>query len=720
MSGVSTLKVVKHKLTIAGKVVHTLNGGKQGPPGPFVPTGQTKQVLFVNAAGTGADADSGFTYDKTTGVLTIGGKTVTASAPVLQATQTWNNAGVTFTGALINITDTQSAAASKLVDWQVGGVSQFSIDKAGSALFGASAGVPFGIGLDQTKFSRGIYAQSGANSVYLKAASTLVFGYQHGAGMVLSNNLPLGWSPLGSDASASPDLTLFRGGAGILEQRNGANAQTQRWYETFIDASNYSRAFVRTSGTAYEFGGEAAGTGTARNTFLIAPTGKEVFFQIATTPYWKINAAGLTPHAVDNGYDLGTSGTRVRAGYFGTSVAVGSLVPAFSFHALGGGARLQVLANPVISTVTQSGTPGGTSYTYFVVAKDLWGNKTAVSAAFTTNTGAATLNTTNFNTITWAAVPGAVNYDVLKGDTGHSIALGITATTFDDKIAGVGSVYTAPTRNATADLTVDGIGTIDGVPFRGVSWNQPNSFCIGVSASVTGTAVTVIGTSATASFGSTALGENSAAGADALALGRTARAGLLGGTGSIAIGPSAVASGVNASIALGYGALADTNKTLAIGSPLDPNLAIADVFIGSSRTSTNPQSVTIHASSGSGTDIAGANITIAGGNPTGAGAGGSIFFSTALAGTTGTTLRSLTNRWQIDQNGNLLAAAGGGVFQPRTYTVSQLPTASTVSGARATVSDSTVAASGNFAATLTGGGTNTAPVWSDGTSWRIG
>jgi len=38
---------------------------------------------------------------------------------------TWNNVATTFTGALLNVTDTASNAASLLQDWQVGGVSQF-------------------------------------------------------------------------------------------------------------------------------------------------------------------------------------------------------------------------------------------------------------------------------------------------------------------------------------------------------------------------------------------------------------------------------------------------------------------------------------------------------------------------------------------------------------------------------------------------------------------
>jgi len=48
-----------------------------------------------------------------------------------------------------------------------------------------------------------------------------------------------------------------------------------------------------------------------------------------------------------------------------------------------------------------------------------------------------------------------------------------------------------------------------------------------------------------------------------------------------------------------------------------------------------------------------------------------------------------------------------------------LPSASTA-GLRAFITDSNATASGNFGAVATGSGGNFAPVYSDGTDWRIG
>jgi len=65
------------------------------------------------------------------GSTSLTGDTLTASAPVLNLTQTWNNGAVTFTGVKLNVTNTASGGASLLADLQVGGVSQFNVNKTG-------------------------------------------------------------------------------------------------------------------------------------------------------------------------------------------------------------------------------------------------------------------------------------------------------------------------------------------------------------------------------------------------------------------------------------------------------------------------------------------------------------------------------------------------------------------------------------------------------------
>lgn len=55
-----------------------------------------------------------------------------ARAYVYNMVDTWNAGGTTFTAVKMNVTDTASAAASALIDLQVGGVSQFKVSKAGA------------------------------------------------------------------------------------------------------------------------------------------------------------------------------------------------------------------------------------------------------------------------------------------------------------------------------------------------------------------------------------------------------------------------------------------------------------------------------------------------------------------------------------------------------------------------------------------------------------
>lgn len=55
-------------------------------------------------------------------------------ANIYDMADTWNDAGTTYTGIKLNVTDTASAAASLLMDLQVGGVSKFSVSKAGGVI----------------------------------------------------------------------------------------------------------------------------------------------------------------------------------------------------------------------------------------------------------------------------------------------------------------------------------------------------------------------------------------------------------------------------------------------------------------------------------------------------------------------------------------------------------------------------------------------------------
>ena len=86
------------------------------------------------------------------------------------------------------------------------------------------------------------------------------------------------------------------------------------------------------------------------------------------------------------------------------------------------------------------------------------------------------------------------------------------------------------------------------------------------------------------------------------------------------------------------------------------------VTIGNGFQAFVPVGGTLSGTGGSGTDVAGASLTIRGGPGTGAGAGGPVIFSTAAAGASGTTLRTATERMRITSTGNV----GIGTTSPST------------------------------------------------------
>ena len=96
--------------------------------------------------------------------------TITADAAMIDAVVTWNNGAVTFNAWKLNVTNTASAAASKLIDLQVGGVTQFNVTRAGvGTLTGALA-----IGGALTGATTGTF--SGAVSATTLTASTAFVG----------------------------------------------------------------------------------------------------------------------------------------------------------------------------------------------------------------------------------------------------------------------------------------------------------------------------------------------------------------------------------------------------------------------------------------------------------------------------------------------------------------------------------------------------------------
>lgn len=105
----------------------------------------------------------------------------------------------------------------------------------------------------------------------------------------------------------------------------------------------------------------------------------------------------------------------------------------------------------------------------------------------------------------------------------------------------------------------------------------------------------------------------------------------------IAIGSSAAAS-VNPTIALGRDSVANAANTFVAGSGGYP---MTNVFFGKGMINATPTAWTLNGTGGSGTNIAGGALQIAGGKGTGNAAGGSVKIQASTAGASGTTLQTL-------------------------------------------------------------------------------
>lgn len=81
------------------------------------------------------------------------------------------------------------------------------------------------------------------------------------------------------------------------------------------------------------------------------------------------------------------------------------------------------------------------------------------------------------------------------------------------------------------------------------------------------------------------------------------------------------------------------------------NYPINDVWFGKGSPHATPTAYTIHGTDGLGTNIVGAALRLAGGRATGNAAGGDIVFQTSDAGSSGTTIQSLTTKMTVRATG---------------------------------------------------------------------
>jgi len=248
----------------AGGAAWEAAAGGGGTPG-----GSDTQVQFNDGGAFGGD--SGFTFDKTNNTLGLGGGTITASDPIIDMAQTWNNGAVAFTAIKANVTSTASADASLLMDLQVGGGSFFNVRKDGRLQVGTTAGTAGSMTFSPTGRELSLSPSAGlAAGIRYIAASALTItaggGYSttHVSDAMLNGASGyVGWhAGTYSFDNVTADLRLHRDAANTLAQRNGVNAQAFNLYNTYTDASNYERFSMKWDGNVFKLGNDAVGTGS--------------------------------------------------------------------------------------------------------------------------------------------------------------------------------------------------------------------------------------------------------------------------------------------------------------------------------------------------------------------------------------------------------------------------------------------------------------------------
>jgi hypothetical protein len=240
--------------------------------------------------------------------VSLTGSSATSS---LSIAQTWNTTG-TPTAIDLNVTDTASNAASLLMDLRVGGTSRFSVRKDGLATFGNSISVGGNFSL-----------QSGSTSGVLGIA---------GGDIQVRLATYLGWASfVGSSGNA--DLRIYRDAANTLALRNGVNAQAFNIYNTFTDASNYERGFIRYSSNVLQIGHEGLGTGNNGRSVALFSGGTNYFSVGGGVGVWLVNTSGHLVCTADNTRDIGAAGANrprniFQAGYQELSEMTAPAAPA--------------------------------------------------------------------------------------------------------------------------------------------------------------------------------------------------------------------------------------------------------------------------------------------------------------------------------------------------------------------------------------------------------
>jgi hypothetical protein len=273
-------------------------------------SGSTTTIADFSASGLVANSIQNTPIGSTTrntGAFTTltanNGIPLAASAPVLNLSQTWNNAAVAFTGMLLNVTNTNSVATSYYQEWQEGGVTQAAI-RVGGFLYLRSGRLASPVGAGWAESAAFLYnAQARINST-----SILIGSGGTGAG------------------AAGVTLSTEGGVEHVLALRNAANPQTFRLYGqiTGSDVSatgNYERGYMRWSaaGGVFQIGTEKGSGGGSARALELQTDGATRWTLTSTGQLTGASGRGIYSHFQGGFYIWSASPTTGIARFYGDS-----------------------------------------------------------------------------------------------------------------------------------------------------------------------------------------------------------------------------------------------------------------------------------------------------------------------------------------------------------------------------------------------------------------
>ena len=579
-----------------------------------------QQTLYQNTLGTNNVA-SGYTamYNNSTGV----GNVATGSRAMFANTSGGYNVASGYDSMLLNTTGIRNVATGAYslysnttgnYNTAVGSYSLYSVDNGSTA--NTALGYQAGQGTGGNEFSNGTFLGYQAGLSLTTGDNNTILGYKAGDNVTTgSSNIVIGYDI--DTPSATTDGQLVIGNL---------------IYGTGIDGTGTTKSSgnigIGTSSPSAKLqinGSLMIKDGTQSNNYVLTSDGAGLatWTDLTSLPS---NGDNLGDHTATTTLDMnGFSITDVG------SIGINDLSPDAMLDIEISSASQQGLilkaASSQTANLTEWQNGSGTVFAHITKNGDFSNSAGYINTEIFGDK--ATANGTNSVVIGYnASGAGGTLYDA-----DSSVIIGASANSGSKENIVIGKSASSPNfRN----VVIGSSSSTDS--------SSQYSIAIGYDSDVVGYNSIGIGADTAAGY-AVAIGGNTTGGHE-IAIG--VGAGTAGAE-SIAIGRQATAN-YRGSIALGYSTDTTAQGQFVVSTATG---GIYDVYIGGGVTHTAPVNTTYNATGGSGTDINGGQLIFAGGKPTGSGDGGDIIFKTAAPGASGTTLRSLSERMRITDDGNI-------------------------------------------------------------------